>query len=172
MRRERGAFTVELALVLIVMIVIFYFMTDVSHKLLVRAKLDRASFALVNVLKERTRYFDESFTLTANDESEMRLIASRLLDADVDGVAIRVEALHNGTSADTNLFESEEFNNLGCNVPLLSTKENLVPVENGVPFSLYQVTLCENSSSWFARLLGIANLSEMTIASSSVMVGR
>ncbi len=169
---QRGAFTIELALILFVVIAIFYFMSDVSHKLLVRAKLDRVSFALVNVLKERTRYYEENVILTGDDRDEMVIIAARLLNTAPESVALRVEAMHDGSAANIDSFESDQFNNLGCNVPLISSKEALVPVENGISFPLYQVSLCESNSSWFARLLGIANLSEITISSSSVMVGR
>ncbi|GAL29176.1 hypothetical protein JCM19239_2767 [Vibrio variabilis] len=39
-------------------------MTDISHKILVRAQLDRTSFALVNILKERTRFMVSAQPLT------------------------------------------------------------------------------------------------------------
>ncbi|MDF5295458.1 tight adherence pilus pseudopilin TadF, partial [Vibrio parahaemolyticus] len=50
--RQKGSFAIELFFVLIAIVTIFYFMTDLSDKLMTRAKLDRSSFALVNILKE------------------------------------------------------------------------------------------------------------------------
>ena len=168
--RQKGVFAIELFFVLIALISIFYFMTDISDKLLARAQLDRGSFALANILKERSRYYDERLPLNASDEMDMQTLASRLLDTTPGSVAIKIEALHNKTTL--NAFESNEYKNLGCEAAGLDTKSELAPVENGVIFSLYQVTLCQQENSWFTQLWGNSGASTMTITSSSVVVGR
>lgn len=168
--RQKGVFAIELFIVLVALIVVFYFMTDLSHKLLSRAQLDRGSFALANVLKERTRYYDERFTLNASDESDMKTLAARLFDTTPSSIAIKIEALHDKSTL--NAFESDEYRNLGCNANSLANKADLAPVENGNIFSLYQVTLCQEENSWFARFWGNNASPTMTITSSSVVVGR
>lgn len=168
--RQKGAFAIELFFVLIAIVTIFYFMTDLSDKLMTRAKLDRSSFALVNILKERTRYYDERVNLNAIDTSHMQILAARLLGTSPDSIAIKIEALHNKTVWEQ--FVSTEYENLGCNAVALNEKADLVPVENSVVFPLYQVTLCQKETSWFATLWGNSGGSTMTISSSSVVVGR
>ncbi|AYO18907.1 membrane associated secretion system protein [Vibrio owensii] len=169
-RRQTGAFAIELAFVLVGLIMIFYFMTDLSHKLLVRADLDRTSFSLANILKERTRYYDERFELNANDASDMTTLAARLMNTTANSVAIKIEALHD--RAVLNEFTSDEYTNLSCSAPSITTRSDLAPVENGNIFSLYQVTLCEENDSWFAQVWGDSSSPTITITSSSVVIGR
>ncbi|MCV6037804.1 hypothetical protein OFP00_32490, partial [Escherichia coli] len=88
--RQKGSFAIELFFVLIAIVTIFYFMTDLSDKLMTRAKLDRSSFALVNILKERTRYYDERVNLNAIDTSHMQILAARLLGTSPDSIAIKI----------------------------------------------------------------------------------
>ena len=168
--RQKGAFTIELFFVLIAIVTIFYFMTDLSDKIMARAQLDRGSFALVNILKERSRYYDERVNIDATDTSQMQTLAARLLNTTENSVAIKIEALHNKTGWQE--FESQQYTNLGCSAVALKDKSELVPVENGVVFPLYQVTLCQKKNSWFATLWGESGEPTMTITSSSVVVGR
>lgn len=169
-KNNSGSFSVELCFILIVLIALFYFMTDVSHKLIVRAQLDRASFSVVNVLKERTRFFDERFSLTQQDLVDMQYISSRLLNVEQRNVAIQVESLQNKVARD--VYTSPQYGSLGCSTLAIDQKSQLVPEEDGVVFPLYQVSLCVESDSWFSRVWGDPSSSKMVISSSSVMVGR
>ncbi|TOP05434.1 membrane associated secretion system protein, partial [Vibrio parahaemolyticus] len=75
----------ELVFVLVALWGVYLFSADLSYQLLVRAKLDRSSFSLVNVIKERTRYFEgdvlsgKNLALTNNDLEDFAEIASRML---------------------------------------------------------------------------------------------
>lgn len=169
-RKQKGAFAIELALVLIVFLGIYLFMTDISHKLLVRAQLDRASFALVNILKERTRFYGERETLSNSDRDDMVALASRMLNSSSNDVAIRIEALHDSALVDS--YTSDKYTVLGCQAATIDSKTNLVPVENGEVYSLYQVTLCEQRDSWFANFWGDSDTPTFTLTSSSVVPGR
>ncbi|WP_260811054.1 tight adherence pilus pseudopilin TadF [Vibrio splendidus] len=166
----KGSFTIELALVLIVLIALFYFMTDLSHKLIIRAQLDRASFSIVNVLKERTRFYDERFNLSQQDLVDMQSISSRLLNTNSSNVAIQIESLQGKTIR--TVFASPQYGTLGCTTLGIDQKTLLVPEEDGVIFPLYQVSLCVESDSWFSRVWGDPLSSTMVVSSSSVMVGR
>lgn len=169
-RRQKGAFAVELAIVLIVLLGIYLFMTDISHKILVRAQLDRTSFALANILKERTRFYGERQTLNDNDRDDMVALASRLLGRDSNAVAIKIEALHDSLTMET--YTSDQFNSLGCQSIDINQKTNLVPVEDGETYSLYQVTLCDQRDSWFANFWDDSGTPTYTLTSSSVVPGR
>ncbi|MCG9658685.1 membrane associated secretion system protein [Vibrio mediterranei] len=169
-KHQRGTFIIELFFVVIVLIGIFLFMTDLSHKLLVRAQLDRASFALVNILKERARFYNDRLVLNDGDRDDMHTLASRMLNTSEEDIAIRIEALHNTTTVDS--YTSVQYGALGCQSTSIDQKPELVPTEDETVYSLYQVSLCEQRRSWFARFWGNNGSPTMTITSSSVVAGR
>lgn len=175
LRTQRGSFAIELAFVLIGLCAIFLFATDLSHQLLIRAKLDRSSYALVNVLKERTRYFDADIvqgtglSIDGNDLTNMQAIASRMLNSDSSGVAIQIESLLDGNVV--NAIKSDQYRINNCQTNSIEDYQQLVPVENGVEYPLYRVTLCELHHSWFQSFFNSEN-DTFQIVSSSVIVGR
>ncbi|MFS1412602.1 membrane associated secretion system protein [Vibrio sp. 10N.286.49.C2] len=167
---QQGAFAIELMIVLLIFAGIYLFMTDISHKLLVRAQLDRTSFALVNILKERTRFYGGVSSLSDSDQTDMRQLAYRMLDKDETNLAIKIEALHNKSTVD--VFTSAPFEAMGCQAVDISEKGALAPIEDGTIYSLYQVSLCDQKESWFANFWGDSGTPTFTITSSSVVAGR
>ncbi|AYV19975.1 MULTISPECIES: tight adherence pilus pseudopilin TadF [Vibrio] len=169
-KNQRGTFIIELTLVVIVLIGIFLFTTDISHKLLVRAQLDRASFALANILKERARFYNDRLVLSDGDRDDMHALASRMLDTAEADIAIKIEALHNTATVDS--YTSVQYGAMGCETTSIDQKSDLVPTEDETVYSLYQVSLCEQRDSWFARFWGNTGSPTLTITSSSVVAGR
>ncbi|MFA0439116.1 membrane associated secretion system protein [Vibrio sp. 10N.286.49.C2] len=172
---QQGSFAIELAFVLVGLCMIFLFSTDLSHKLLVRAKLDRSSFALVNVLKERTRYFSDDngdvldFAVTAQDLTNMSIVASRMLNVEQSQIAIQIESLVNERSVMS--LSSQRFEQLKCGGEKFENYKDLVPVEDGVSHPLYRVTLCEQHDSWFESFTNGGDPT-ITVTSNSIMPGR
>ncbi|MEZ8016819.1 tight adherence pilus pseudopilin TadF [Vibrio splendidus] len=173
---QTGSFTVELALVLMVLCLIYLFSTDLSHKLLMQSALDRTSFALVNILKERTRYYDgdvqdgTNLNVQQQQLEDMQKLAARLLGQEADSVMINIQSLTEGEPKGD--IESEALQTVNCEVPEIDSEtfKNLVPVEDGVIYPLYSVTVCETYPSWFGVF---TNSSEtLTLSSTSVMPGR
>jgi tight adherence protein F len=175
LRDQKGAFAIELGFVLIGLCAIYLFATDLSHKLLVRAKLDRSSFALVNVIKERSRYFDADIAgrtnlhLSQQDLVDLTAVASRMLNSSVEDVALQIESYVIGESAVTH--RSPNFSSLGCETDSLSSYQSLVPVENGLSYPIYRITLCEKHHSWFEAFSSNQD-ADMLLISSSIMPGR
>lgn len=171
---QRGSFAIELAFVLVGLCAIFLFSTDLSHKLLIRAKLDRSSFALSNIIKERTRYFEadiaaqENLKVTENDLMDFSKVAARMLNADESNVAIQIESMTNVSSVVQ--LKSQRFDALGCQVADFGNFSALAPHDGAVIYPLYRVSLCEAHDSWFEAFWGES--STMTIVSSSIMPGR
>ncbi len=85
-KRQKGSFMVELVFILTALWGVYLFAADLSYQLLLRAKLDRSSFALVNVIKERSRYFEgdvlggKNLAVTNADLEDLSKVASRMLD--------------------------------------------------------------------------------------------
>lgn len=170
---QKGSFTVELSFVLVGLCLIYLFSTDLSHKLLMQSALDRTSFALVNILKERTRYYQGDIQKNTNLDVEeqqrldMQKLAARLLNQDVDSVMINIQSLVGEV-----VSESETLQTDNCTAPEIYSEgyKELVPVEEGLVYPLYSVTVCETYPSWFGVF---ANSSEtLTLSSTSVMPGR
>ncbi|USD61765.1 membrane associated secretion system protein [Vibrio sp. SCSIO 43140] len=174
-KTQKGVFAIELAFVLIGICAIYLFATDLSQQLLVRAKLDRSSFALVNVIKERSRYFGadvaarSNLQVTAQDLSDLTAAASRMLNNSAEDVALQIESYVTDQGLVT--LKSDKFTSLGCQTDTLSDYQNLIPVEKGVSYPLYRVTLCEEHHSWF-EAFSAGGSTDMRLTSSSIMPGR
>ncbi|MFH0273454.1 tight adherence pilus pseudopilin TadF [Vibrio jasicida] len=175
-KHQKGAFTIELVFVLVALWGVYLFAADLSYQLLVRAKLDRSSFALVNVIKERTRYFDadvlagKNLSVTNTDLEDLTQVASRMLDTTPDNVAIKIESLTN--KANVAAFTSSKFNKLGCETDSILAHADLAPVEKGIVYPLYRVSVCEEQSSWFKPFFNGGTGTTVKIGSSSIMSGR
>ncbi|MGF1724415.1 tight adherence pilus pseudopilin TadF [Photobacterium nomapromontoriensis] len=175
---QHGVFAVELAFVLFALCAIFLFASDLSHKLLIRAQLDRTSFALVNILKERTRYYSDYIggelvarhEINENDNIDMKILAARMLNISQDDVAIKLESIINNIEQPS--FISQEFEDLACQPSRsIYDQRHLIPVENTKSYPLYQVSICAKHDSWFLPFMRGQN-ETVTIISSSVIAGR
>ncbi|ARR47651.1 tight adherence pilus pseudopilin TadF [Vibrio campbellii] len=173
---QKGSFMIELVFVLTALWGVYLFGADLSHQLFVRAKLDRSSFALVNVIKERTRYFDadvlagKNLSVTNADLKDLAEVAGRMLDMPPEDVAIRIESLTNKTNLA--VFTSSKFKSLNCKTESIRSYAELAPVENAVVFPLYRVSLCEEQTSWFKPFFNGGKSTTVAITSSSIMPGR
>ncbi|WP_025819733.1 tight adherence pilus pseudopilin TadF [Shewanella marina] len=181
-KRQQGSFVVELSFVLIFFSFVIVFMADIAMQLFHQSNLQRASYSLVNVLKERSRFYidiDEDkhqiirFQVDDNDLKDMQIMADRLLNSSNEkpvNYGIRIESLSN--SAMRNNPSLVEFGLLSClSDDKLKTDSPLLPnnLEES-EYTLYQVSLCYQIDSWFSRLINLDD--KHTIASSAVMVGR
>ncbi|ABU74080.1 tight adherence pilus pseudopilin TadF [Vibrio campbellii] len=173
---QKGSFMIELVFVLTALWGVYLFGADLSHQLFVRAKLDRSSFALVNVIKERTRYFEadvlagKNLSVTNTDLLDLAEVAGRMLDMPPEDVAIKIESLTN--KANVAAFTSSKFNKLGCETDSILAHADLAPVEKGIVYPLYRVSVCEEQSSWFKPFFNGGTGTTVKIGSSSIMPGR
>ncbi|WP_172380902.1 tight adherence pilus pseudopilin TadF [Vibrio sp. Vb339] len=175
-RYQQGSYTIELVFVFVALWGVYLFAADLSHQLLGRADLDRVSFALVNVIKERTRYFEgdvlagKNLSVTNIELQDMTKVASRMLNTPVDNVALKIESLTNKTHVTE--FATTNYKRLNCQTDSIITHADLAPIEKGVVYPLYRVSLCEEQSSWFEPFLNGGSDKTVKIGSSSVMPGR
>nr|WP_159063831.1 tight adherence pilus pseudopilin TadF [Thaumasiovibrio occultus] len=179
LKRQRGTFTVELALVAGVMIFVLAFTTDVVVNQSIKGKLDRMSYSLVNVLKERTQLY-------SNDDVVDDLEIDQLYDIARDSLQRTMGQFDNALLG--MYVEQQKFTNDDqpiepqVGVHLFSRGANCLPPDTLRSQSdlsvvttfdrraiLYKVTLCYQGNNWFGSLMGD---DYGRIRSYSVMLGR
>lgn len=171
--KQQGAFTVELAFVLFFTSALLIFTGDIALQLLNRMNLDRVSYSLVNILKERTRFYEENPIVTVREVEDMDILAARLLGypktSEAAPYGIRVEWLVDDSYA---AIDKGIEGGTPCRPDdSLKDKASLVPTSSAdKTFPLYQVTLCLKTDSWFNQFWGDSE--RHYIHSSSVMPGR
>ncbi len=171
--KQDGVFTIELAFVLLFTSALLVFTGDIAFQLLSRVSLDRVSYSLVNVLKERTRFYDDHLSMTSAEVNELDTLAARLL-----GYAQTSETAPYGMRVEWMVDERYSFFDRGIEggapcIPddSLKNRAHLAPkTSSDKRFPLYQVTLCLKADSWFNQFLGKG--AQHYIHSSSVMPGR
>lgn len=173
-RRQSGSFIIELALSLIVINVVNVFLLDISLILLNRTQAERASYSLVSVLHDRTRFYNGSINISSNDAQDIHKIANNLIELKSPDntvvYSIRIESLIEGKTT------SIHSGSLTCTAQApIESLSNLVPEftsDDGDSYRapLYQVTVCIEYNSLFKNLIG-AN-GTRSINASSVILGR
>lgn len=175
--KQGGVFIIELALVLTFIAALVIFTGDIAFQLFNRVSLDRASFSLVNVVKERTRFFQANPNVTREQVEDLNTLAAGLIHSDSPH-GIRVEWTvdgHNVTSINVPMEGGQEC----VSDDSLQNQLDLVPEKttyladgtnrtSKVP--TYQVTLCMTSISRFSLFSGGDD--KPYLHSSSIMPGR
>ena len=170
MKKQRGVFAIEMSFVLFFIAALLLFTGDIAFKLFNRVALDRASYSLVNILKERSRFYDKRFVLNPQDINDMQKLASRLLVGN-QSYGLRVESLDKGIvkKFTRSISQGPVCSNIDSLEKMKGAK--LVPQNvAGETFPLYQVTLCYQVDSWFSKFMSSATKSRLQ--STSVIVGR
>ncbi|WP_245907172.1 tight adherence pilus pseudopilin TadF [Photobacterium sanctipauli] len=169
--RQRGVFAIEMAFIMVFLCAIFLFVSDISMQLLQRVSLDRTSYTLVNVLKERRRFYANEegvvrLSLSQTDHQQMAQIAQRMLGADANAFHLTTESLVGGRHQ-----QYQSANNINCPVAILTPSSPLIPYNlDNEPLPMYQVTVCMQRESWFSRFFNSS--STQTLHSTSAIVGR
>ena len=174
--KQRGTFSIEFSLIAIAFSMLLVFSGDVIIKLAVKGKLDRLSFSLVSILKERTQLYGEDYTIKAAETNAVYQIGEHSLQRTMQsytasdfGALIEEQTFDNGGTA--NAAVRFYVGTLRCNVSdFLSELTHVSVVTSwGRQASLYRVTLCYDTDNWFGSLVG----ERFTrINSSSIMIGR
>ena len=162
LNKQKGSFVIELAFVLMFLCLLTLFTADIAMQLFTRAKLDRVSYSLVNVLKERTRFYNGNNILTQDDYDQLNIIAKKLLPDTNYNVLINSTV---PTEAITPTVKPVK-----CSPIIINPA--LIPISSltDVKFPVYQVTVCSAFNSWFGKFTHGKNT--FVIQSTSVMPGR
>lgn len=190
--KQAGAFTVELALVLMVFAGLF--VAIANHLLAVdrKGQLDRATYSLTTILAERKQLFDANLDICAGDCRETEHVSFSIVSAslkrmsqsfDKTKLGMRIDEIRLEEKLDSSgkLVYKRVQKTLtkgaihGCNFPDMSdmTKEKaleLLPVTSrGRRLPMYQVSLCYETP---LDVLGVATGEVVRIVSSSYSFAR
>ena len=177
LKDHKGSVTIEFFFATMFMLIIFAFMVELVLLRSTMGKLDRTSYSLVNILRERTQFYNGDTNITERDAEQFRILAARLLDRKSGEVKVRLERWGeetNGVSVrgDQDCQPITALEKMSSLSPRSETIMNASNTEKRrVP--LYQVTLCVENSSLFADMvLGKEHKIDKFVRSSSMAVSR
>ncbi|MEZ9292346.1 tight adherence pilus pseudopilin TadF [Vibrio lentus] len=175
--KQKGAFTVELAMIGALLSLLWVFSADIITKMSVKGKLDRLSYSMVNVLKERTQLYDSTLNVTWTEAKEVRDITRNSLKRtlgsfDEQRLGVLVEEVTFAQIGGAGQLNRFPLGTKPCSVRRSLNELTRLSVETvwKRQASLYRVTLCYRTDNWIGSLLNIGEFREVN--SSSVMIGR
>ncbi|EOD78761.1 Flp pilus assembly surface protein TadF [Grimontia indica] len=163
--KQRGVFTIELVLVLIGFSLVLVFTMDVVVKQSIKGKLDRLSYSLVSLIKERTELFDGDETITYAEATKgLDLVSRSLKDTIGDFEASRLGLYIEQQQFDDNKQPISPVVNVhrfslgqyACQPDtVLSNMIDMAPITQfDNKLTLYQVTICYRSKNWYGDIVG------------------
>lgn len=176
-RKQRGTFSVEFAIVGLFFSILLVFSGDVVMKLSLKGKLDRLSYSMVNILKERTQLYDEEYRINSSEARQLYVISQGSLErmggSSFDNTKYRVvvEELTFASNGSPNPSATFSF---GPNVCTLSNRlsdlRHLSVITSwDRQATLYRVTLCYETDNWIGDILGE---DFKLVSSDAVIIGR
>lgn len=187
---QKGSVTIEFTFMVILLCMMFAFMADLAIMRSTIGKLDRTSYSLVNIVKERTQFYEGRDTLDQSQVDKMQRLAAIMLNSDPNNVGVVIEYMSFATPERPQNGRKPRANSptilragyrKNCEpIKPISDLPMLSPVsENGVEsryVPLYQVTVCMPNYSLFQAILGSfyneRNQLKGTLRSSSIGVRR
>jgi len=168
--KPRGNFTVEFAIVGLFFSLLLVFSGDVIIKLATKGKLDRLSYSLVSVLKERTQLYSGDEVLST-EAVNLKTIAVNSLNRtftnfEDEDFSMCVEGL---TFDASNLAKPVNYSCSWTASETLAELSTFSVITSMQQAPVYRVTLSYETDNWIGDLLGETFT---TVTSSSVMVGR
>ncbi len=178
--RQRGTFAIELALVASVMIFVLAFTTDVVLNQSVKGKLDRMSYSIVNIMKERTQLYAANDVIDSDQVDQIYEVLIQSLTRTIGSF----EASQLGMYVEQQKFTADDVpiepqvgvhlfsrGTLACNPPTSLRNQEMLSVVTTFDrrATLYMVTICYQGNNWFGELMGE---DYSRIRSYSIMIGR
>ncbi len=162
---RRGAIAVEFVFIMLFLIVFLVFFADLMVRQAMTGKLDRTSYSVAGVLRERIQLFAGREELQQNDVIKIKALARRMLldmqtSADLSRLSLYVEEVHFVDPTGQN--DNRKTVRLYRKWPAGEACMPKVPLDKLIDLSprgsygrwvpLYQVTVCLPTQSMYTRL--------------------
>lgn len=173
--KQSGNFTVEFAIVGVMFSFMLVFSADVIIKLSLKGKLDRLSYSVANILRERTQFNNETYDLDNKEVWMLNTIAEKSLRRTSNNFDRR----RWGMSIEALQFDSEDKMHVSLfrrgnqsitpHVVMSELADLAVQTSWGRRATIYRVTMMYKTDNWFGELIG----EEFNaVSSSAVIIGR
>ncbi|WP_196221561.1 tight adherence pilus pseudopilin TadF [Sansalvadorimonas verongulae] len=175
--RQRGVFTIELALVTLIIFSFITFTCELTERQCIHGLLQNLSFSGASLIKERTQLYDSSPQITHKQADELYQLLSRSMSRSFAGFQ---ESAFGMTLEQVTFLQKDIKNPVltlykkGKSCP--KSQKHLVHevslfflTERGNPAPLYRVSLCyiKSDNTFLSNLMSAHRLS-----SNAIMVGR
>ena len=177
LKNKRGAVVIEFFFMILLLLIMFAFMADLVLIRTTQGKLDNVSYSLVNVLRERTLFYNQRQELNTDDARQIKQLAAFLLYGDKyreNDIDVTVEFWRPRVGNHYLILGDKST----CSPYIALNEQSMLTLspnaEDDVAQKVptYQVTLCMNVSSLFKRLvLDPSSRLNNSIRSSSWSVG-
>ncbi|HAT8492650.1 TPA: ATP-binding protein [Vibrio vulnificus] len=172
MIKQKGTFSIEFAIISVVLVAVLTLAIHAAIGMQMRGQLDRLSYSLSSILRERTQLYGKNdFNIDQTEANQLYFIALNSLkrsnsNFDANKLTMTIESLR-FDNQNTPILQTQAVHG-GCHVksPLANKSDLSMSTPWGRRATLYQVTLCYSLDG-----PTIANTSTL-IASSSVNIGR
>ena len=180
---NNGSVIIEFSFIVFIMIIFIKILMSISEYYSTIGKLDRISYSLAGIVRERTLLYSNNSELTRLQVNQLKKVAENMLlhsGLSKYSLSIKVEKIHFNTTQSSSTenkiidnTKSLSFNIGSCEPDkLLRELTQLSSFSNaGRWIPLYQVTLCLPVDTWYSQLFsqgGNANY----IKSSSITIER
>ncbi|MEQ9723676.1 tight adherence pilus pseudopilin TadF [Yersinia alsatica] len=178
-----GAMIIEFSLVFLIIALFIKSMISIAEHYSTIGKLDRVSYSLAGIIRERSQLYNDNNTLTQEQVNQLKDLAeSMLLNSNITShdLAIRVDTIHFNQSQSSDIENRviDDIKTSSFSVGSCESDTSLIGLTHLSSFSnagrwipLYQVTLCFPAAPWYRTLLN-QNGSAIAIKSSSITVER
>ncbi|MFJ1231679.1 tight adherence pilus pseudopilin TadF [Yersinia proxima] len=178
-----GAVIIEFIYITFIIIILIKILIFTSEHYSTVGKLDRISYSLSGMIRERTRLYGGDNKLTEEQVSQLRVLANKMLSnsgLSESNVAITVETIHFNPTQSSEVEHKviNDTKSLSFSIGSCEPDKPLKALTQLSPFSnagrwipLYQVTLCLPASTWYNALFNQGG-STNYIKSSSMTIER
>ncbi|WP_145536880.1 tight adherence pilus pseudopilin TadF [Yersinia kristensenii] len=182
---NKGAVILELVFIISTIAVFIKLLLSIAAYQSTVGKLDRISYSIAGIVRERARLYDNDNVLTQAQVEKLKQLTEQMLlnsGTHYNNIAIKIETLHFNDTDSPDLIDKiiDERNSLplsagtvACNpTKPLHEMDSLSPYGNtGRWIPLYQVTLCLPTIPWYSTLFS-PETSAPAIKSSAITIGR
>lgn len=171
-KTQHGVFSIEMAFVLVGMCAALYFCFDLGYQQMKKSQLERVSYSLVSVLKERSLAFDKRENVDKNEMHNLQKLAAKLLSTEIEKVSVVVD-YRIGQKRGRSQYQ-KAVGDPPCNPhQKIDSRFDVTLEKSGKKAPVYQVTVCQQVPAWFEKAInGKVDFDDRILQAQSTFLGR